>query len=348
MKKYLFIILMIIALSLAACKPAPAEAPAPPAEEAPPTQPPAPPPTEVPPTESPPPTETPVPTETPIPTETSIPTVAPYDGPERIVFSSNRDPDPAKLGLYIIDLETLVISPVDTGLDVNLFGKWSPDGNVILFSVADIWNIYTILPDSTNLTQITDFRSANADWSPDGSRIVFQSDHDNEPKDTPDIYVMDITGENMVEILDDPETPDYNARWSPDGEKILFVTSRTGKTELFTISLDGTEVNQVTDSGDPVAVGEWSPDGSRIVFAYGPGGLTDLYVVDADGVSNLVRLTSNNSRNQTPSWSPDGSQIVFSSIMSGVWELWTINADGTDLVQLTDDEYYNVYPDWSP
>jgi Tol biopolymer transport system component len=349
MKKYLFIILMIVILSLAACgptAPAPEEAPAEaPAEAAAPEEP-APPPTEKP-TEPPPPTETSVPTETPIPTETPLPTVAPYDGPERIVFSSNRS-DPAILDLYVLDLETQEISPVNTGFEVALFGRWSPDGHMILFTVANIWNLYTILPDGTDLTQLTDFSSANADWSPDGGRIVFQSDHDNEPKDTPDIYVIDSTGENMVEILDAPEIPDYNARWSPDGEKILFTSNRTEKTELFTIGLDGAEILQVTESEAPIGGGEWSPDGSRIVFTYGGFGLTDLYVVDADGVSNMVRLTSNESRNQSPSFSPDGSQIVFSSDMGGVWDLWTINADGNDLMQLTNDEYYNVYPNWSP
>jgi len=50
----------------------------------------------------------------------------------------------------------------------------------------------------------------------------------------------------------------------------------------------------------------------------------------------------------SPSFSPDGKQIVFASNMSGSWELWTINVDGTNLVQLTDDEYYDAFPDWSP
>ena len=322
MQKYLFIILVIISLSLAACSPAPAGELVPPDEAVEPTLP---------------------------PTEPPIPTITPYAGGGRIVFSSTRD-DPGILGLYIMDLDTQEISQVNTGFEVSLFGRWSPDGNVILLSEGDIWNLYTIYPDGSHLTQITDFRSANADWSPDGSRIVFQSDHQNEPEDTPDIYLIDSTGENMIEILDDPETPDYYPRWSPDGKKILFVSTRTGKTELFTISIDGTEIVQITETEEHVAGGEWSPDGSRIVFVYGGSNLTDLYVVDADGESNLVRLTSNEHHNQSPSWSPDGSQIVFSSDMGENWDwnLWVINADGSGLVQLTDDLFYDGHPDWSP
>jgi len=247
-----------------------------------------------------------------------------------------------------MDVETLEITPVNTGFDTALFPQWSPDGNMILFTLPDIWNLYTIYPDGTNLTQITDFRSANADWSPDGAQIVFQSDHQNEPQDTPDIYIIDITGENLVEILDDPDIPDYNARWSPDGSKILFVTRRTGKDELFTMNIDGTDPVQVSDSADPVVQGAWSPDGTRIAFAYGGFGITDLYAMDSDGVSNVARLTNNESTNNSASWSPDGERIVFASNVSGNWDLWVINADGTGLVQLTNDEFYDSFPDWSP
>jgi TolB protein len=61
-----------------------------------------------------------------------------------------------------------------------------------------------------------------------------------------------------------------------------------------------------------------------------------------------MQLTDNNSRNQNPTWSPNGKQIIFASDMGGNWNLWMINVDGTDLIQLTDDEFYNNYPDWSP
>jgi TolB protein len=273
----------------------------------------------------------------------------PAETKDMIVFASNRGDDPAELGLYLLDLESKQITPVETGFEACVLPKWSPDGNSILFGVMDIWNLYTVMPDGSELTQITDFRSNNADWSPDGTQIVFQSDHQNEPQDTPDIYIIDITGENLVEILDDPPNIDYSPRWSPDGKRILFISSKSGKEEMFTMNVDGSDVVQLSESADQVIEAVWSPDGTRIVFAYGPYGRTDLFIADADDVrTNEVRLTNDQQANMHPTWSPDGKRIVFSSTTSGSTDLWMIDADGTNLVQLTDDAFEELFPDWSP
>lgn len=301
------------------------------------------------PTEEPTNTPAPPPTDTPAPTATSAPepTLTPYAGGSRIVFVSNRE-DPEKANLYTINPDGSEITLVPTGLDMSYNPVWSPDGNRIAFWSDDTGEelIYTVYGDGSNLTQITDFSSAMPDWSPDGSRMVFQSDHRNEPKDTPDLYVMDVSRKKLEEILDDPDIIDYSPQWSPDGDKILFVSRRTGKDELFVINTDGTGLDQITDSGDPVTLGVWSPDGSRIAFVYGQGPSTDLYVVDADGISNVVRLTADKHSDDYPAWSPDGERIVFASNRGADWDLWVVNVDGSDLTQLTDDEFYDTHPDW--
>ena len=282
------------------------------------------------------------------PADTPTETPAPDDAPSRIVFASNRGENPDVLGLYMLDTETKEVTPIETGFDTNLLPKWSPEGNQILFSIPGVWNLYSIDGDGTNLTQITDFRSNNGDWSPDGSQIVFQSDHQNEPEDTPDIYIMDISGENLVEILDDPEIADFGPRWSPDGEQIMYISAKSGNYEIFAMSADGSDPVQITESETPIINFALSPDGERIVFTYPMGGQTsDLFIIDKDGsLDSVFQLTADKDFDTNPAWSPDGTQIVFRSDRSGTPELWMINADGTDLVQLTDDEYYDDYPDW--
>jgi tol-pal system beta propeller repeat protein TolB len=297
------------------------------------------------------PTDTPEPTPTntpePTPTDTPEPTVAPSTGERRIIFASNRE-DPERLNLYTISPDGSNITLVPTGLNHAFHPDWSPDGNKIAFWSDDTGEelIYTTYADGSNLAQITDFSSAVPDWSPDGTRLVFQSDHRNEPKDTPDLYVIDANGENLVEILDAPDVPDYSAQWSPDGSQILFVSRRTGKDELFRMKADGTGIVQVSDSKDAVTSGIWSPDGTRIAFVYGAGPVTNLYAVDPDGISNVVRLTKDKHTNKNPAWSPDGERLVFVSNRGGNWDLWMVNADGSNLVQLTDDEFYDDFPDW--
>jgi len=288
----------------------------------------------------------------PIDTDTPTETPTPEEVESLVVFSSNRGEDPNVLGLYILDTETLEITPLETGLEANLFPKWSPDGEQVLFTYPGVWNLYSVLVDgSEEPTQLTDFRSANADWSPDGSQIVFQSDHDNEPEDTPDVYVIDLEEETLVELVDIPEVPDFSPRWSPDGSQIMFISARTGNYEIFLMNLDDIEDPvQITESGTPILNAAWSPDGEQIVFTYPMGEqATDLFIIDKDGSTESVfQLTEDEDYDNSPAWSPDGEKIVFSSDRSGQPDLWMINVDGTDLVQLTDDEYYDDFPDWGP
>ncbi len=297
-------------------------------------------------TTAPPPTNTPLPP----PTATLEPSPTPEPPGPRVVFVSNRGGDEDSRRLYILDVESGEITLLDTGFDNVALPQWSPDGSKVLFAVKDVWNLYTIDADGSNLTQVTEFRSNNADWSPDGTKIVFQSDHRDEPQDTPDIYTMDITGENLVKIVEDLPAQDFNPSWSANNQ-ISFISGRTGNLEVFLMNPDGSDVTQVTTSGSPIINASISPDGSRIAFVYPQGGKsTDLYTVDKSGaVDSAVRLTKDATFDGGPAWSPDGTKIVFYSDRSGNLDIWMINADGTEPVQLTDDEYYDDYPDyWAP
>ncbi|MEZ4662427.1 MAG: hypothetical protein R2911_33160 [Caldilineaceae bacterium] len=54
-----------------------------------------------------------------------------------------------------------------------------------------------------------------------------------------------------------------------------------------------------------------------------------------------------------PDWSPNGQQIVYASTMpqdcdNCAFDIFVINRDGTGLTQLTNDEWMNWDPAWSP
>jgi TolB protein len=65
--------------------------------------------------------------------------------------------------------------------------------------------------------------------------------------------------------------------------------------------------------------------------------------MNADG-SNPLRLTSDVDEDSEPAWLGDGSRIVFFSTRSGNEDIWSMDPDGSDLLNLTDDPYFDSAP----
>ncbi len=129
--------------------------------------------------------------------------------------------------------------------------------------------------------------------------------------------------------------------------RIVFVANREGQFDLYTMSLDGTDLTRLTtdpaDDRSPVV----SPDGKRILFSSERGGNRDLYVVNAEG-GGLARLTSDSAHDEAPTWSPDGRRIAFASYRQGNYDIYVANADGRGVSPLTTSLAWEGSPAWSP
>ncbi|MBI4928345.1 MAG: PD40 domain-containing protein [Anaerolineae bacterium] len=151
---------------------------------------------------------------------------------------------------------------------------WSPDGQSILMqrwqfvSANPEDELYTVSSNGADLTRIPGSPKTEADarFSPDGSRIVFVSNRDNNT----DIYVMNRDGSQVRRLTRHPGQ-DIDPAWSPDGQWIVFSSNRGSRSafndyNLFIMAPDGTNQCQLTrDSGSewqPV----WSPDGQWIAY----------------------------------------------------------------------------------
>ena len=154
----------------------------------------------------------------------------------------------------------------------------SPDGNRVVFSR---WNVNDESFDSNvvvadlngdNERKLTDAPGidGDADWSPDGTKLVFSSDRDHNGDClfhdctgyAPELYVMNADGSGQRRLTEDPAY-DVFGTWSPDGTKILFARIRghDDDYELFAGDWDGGEPKQLTDSPGWDWMPDWAPAG---------------------------------------------------------------------------------------
>ena len=123
-------------------------------------------------------------------------------------------------------------------------------------------------------------------------------------------------------------TSEWVPDWSPDGQSIAFSSRRGGSSDIWVISAEGGEANQVT-VGHAASFPVWPPDGRSIVFYSDRGGGYGLWQVPAHG-GDPERLTQ--SSRQRPAFSPDGRRMYFAREDN----LWMFSLpDGTER-QVTD------------
>lgn len=104
--------------------------------------------------------------------------------------------------------------------------NWSPAGDHILFqrhaSGSDDWNLYTMLPDGSDIQQVTTSSAGDTDasWSPDGQWIVYSSDDGDLP--AANIFVIPAGGGKPARITHAETRYDGAPSWSPNGRSIAF------------------------------------------------------------------------------------------------------------------------------
>jgi len=253
-----------------------------------------------------------------------------HDG-KRIAFQSNRDNN---FEIYVTDPDGSNVTRLTTSTTEALKSEnsddrhpdWSPDGTKILFySDRDgDGEIYVMSAGDSdgdgngdNLIQLTNNADEDrrADWSHDGTKIVFSSSRDAGKK-AHEIYVMDADGSNVTRLTNNLNG-DRQPAWSPDGTKIAFRSDRDGNWEVYVMDANGTHQKRLTVNDGVDRHAEWSPDGTKIAFRSNRyGNASDIYVMEAvdednDGRGdNLARLTNNKAKEYSPAWKPEDRVAV--------------------------------------
>ncbi len=165
----------------------------------------------------------------------------------------------------------------------------SPDG---------AWIAYTQMPNANGIARIRSDGSGQSetlvprtawptDWSPDGSRLLFQSP---EAKTGMDLSILDLETRRVTPLLNG-EMNEAEGRFSPDGRLVAYTTDRSGRQQVWVQSLSSGERVQVS-TGEGGSEPRWRRKGEGNELFYLAN---DRWVVAASITVATGHLTVNSS-----------------------------------------------------
>lgn len=156
--------------------------------------------------------------------------------------------------------------------------SWSPDATRMVISLGSLTHpgkhsryntaLFVLAADGSGLQRITPWAlgGEEPDWSPDGTKIVFQSGGGH----TQNIYIVNPDGSGLTQLLAGNTAAGANLgtltmpAWSPDGTQIVFSAParRQGEqTDIFTMNADGTQVRPLSSAPQAEKAPAWATAG---------------------------------------------------------------------------------------
>jgi TolB protein len=224
--------------------------------------------------------------------------------------------------------------------------------------------------------------NAEAYFSHDGQRLIFQSTRDGRTCDQQ--YTMRVDGTELKRVSNGKGKT--TCGYYMDGDRRIFYASTQAADsacppkpdpskgyvwgldpfDIYVANADGSGTKRLTNFGVYTAEGTLSPDGKRIVFTSLKDGDLDLYTMNVDG-TGMKRLTTAAGYDGGAFFSPDGTKIVYRAwhptdtaltnyrsllaqrlVRPNRMELWVMNADGSNQHQITNLGGANFGPFFTP
>ena len=250
----------------------------------------------------------------------------------------------------------MIVSQATGGGRYNVGPRLSPDGReVAFFSERGRFSIEMYIADTQTGKILRKMSSISSDphfdslefltsagaWSPDSTTLAVSAIQAGAPV----LALIDarsgrIRRELELKGLDDALNPSY----APDGKSIIFSGNRGGLMDLYRVTVESGELEQLTN--DPYADLEpvIAPDGRTVVFVTERFTLNldrlesgPLQLARMDMVTREVRLLAGfvGGRHLSPQISRDGKSVTFLADPDGVSNVYRMPIDGGPVVRLT-------------
>lgn len=170
---------------------------------------------------------------------------------ERILFSSTAGGGYAQI--YVANANGSNLRRLTNVRAVEVEPKVNPkSGSDVVFvsGRSGPQQIYRMNIEGADIVRLTtgEGEAANPAWHPEGQHIAFAWTRGFEPGNF-NIFIMDVST-RRVDQLTHGAGRNENPTWAPDGKHLVFSSRRGGRTHIYTMLADGTQVKQLTNEGE--------------------------------------------------------------------------------------------------
>ena len=245
--------------------------------------------------------------------------------------------------------------------------QWSPDGSRIVYAFVRYYDPPNEDPYRTShiawipATGGTPAYYSNSGtewqprWSPDGQWLVYVSvqavvggdlTETGEAPIKPELWLVDINGQNKRRLTSFGEGGAFNPRWSPNGDRIAFIYEPLPNShQMMVMAVDGVPF-VLHDQQAMVLDYTWQPTGRNLVAAIrGLGGQeTNILWQLPTQANTVISPFLPEPSADYPRYSADGRWLAFRSS----YELTLYDTASTEMTYLGEQTGNNSPPVWSP
>lgn len=224
----------------------------------------------------------------------------------RLAFT--RDLSDGSTGIYTARADGADLRRLTDDAATNDFHhRWSPDGSKLSFlsyrRADDASKLEVVNADGGGRTTVYEsptngwsFDGSSVRWSPDGTRLVFQSC--DGPCSGMGLYVIGADGAGLVKLADGVES-NSGPDWSPDGLRLAFTSNRNGVSRINIIDADGEGRVELPGEAGYYGAPKWrprtagaTPAGANVTIAENGVAVTFSNVTTA-GVTTVTPIDPN-------------------------------------------------------
>jgi len=155
--------------------------------------------------------------------------------------------------IYIAGLNGAGFRPISSGNFIDTEPKVNPKtGQDIVFvsGRSGPQQIYRMNMDGGDMERLTDGtgEASNPSWHPEGQIMAFAWTRGFATGGF-NIFLMDVASHRVMTQLTHSEGRNENPTWAPDGKHIVFASTPGGRSQIYSMLADGSQVQQLTTAG---------------------------------------------------------------------------------------------------